>query len=145
MRDLAHLLARPGQEIAALDLAGVRGADLGEVSDARARSAYRARLAELDTELAEADTGGDVERSARAAAERDAPVAHLTAAYGLGGRARRAGDPGERARSAVTARIRDALRRIERAHPELGHHLDRSVRTGSFCAYQPEDPVSWQL
>jgi hypothetical protein len=145
LRDLAQLLARPGQEIAVLDLAGVRGADLGEVTDAAARSAYKARLVELNAELAEADADGDVERSARAVAERDALVAHLTAAYGLGGRARRAGDPAERARSTVTARIRDALRHIEDAHPELGHHLRHSVRTGMFCAYQPEDPVSWQL
>jgi hypothetical protein len=38
---------------------------------------------------------------------------------------RRFGNPeGERARKAVTARIRDAIRRITDAHPELGAHLD---------------------
>jgi hypothetical protein len=55
------------------------------------------------------------------------------------------GDPAERARSTVTARIRDALRRIERAHPELAHHLRRSVHTGVYCSYRPEDPVDWTL
>jgi hypothetical protein len=43
----------------------------------------------------------------------------------------------ERARKAVTARIRDAIRRITDAHPELGAHLDRTVRTGTTCRYEP--------
>jgi hypothetical protein len=43
----------------------------------------------------------------------------------------------------VTWRIRDALARIEAVHPELGQHLRRSVRTGTFCVYAPNDPVDW--
>jgi len=43
----------------------------------------------------------------------------------------------------VTARIRDAIRRIGQAHPELGRHLDRSVRTGTFCVYDPDPPARW--
>ena len=43
----------------------------------------------------------------------------------------------ERARKAVTARIRDAIRRIGAAHPDLGAHLDRTVRTGTTCRYDP--------
>jgi hypothetical protein len=37
----------------------------------------------------------------------------------------------------VQRRIRDAIRRIESHHPELGKHLERSVRTGTYCAYEP--------
>jgi hypothetical protein len=37
----------------------------------------------------------------------------------------------------VTARIRDAIRRIRHALPELGTHLDRSIRTGTTCRYDP--------
>jgi len=40
--------------------------------------------------------------------------------------------------------MRDAMRRIEATHPELGRHLGRSVRTGTFCVYAPEVSVSWQ-
>jgi hypothetical protein len=43
----------------------------------------------------------------------------------------------------VTARIKDAIRRIGAAHPQLGRHLTRSVRTGTFCSYEPEQPVRW--
>jgi hypothetical protein len=149
MRDLAYLLARPGREVAAVDLAGPpagpRQGDLGWRLDARATAAYRARLAELATILEEADAAGDAGRSALASEEHDAIARELAAAYGLGGRPRRTGDSVERARQAVTWRIRDALGRIDAAHPELGRHLRRSVRTGTFCAYAPADPVDWSF
>jgi AAA ATPase-like protein len=161
LRDLHALLARTGTAVAALDLAAAPGghqpgapagpyvlhppSDTGEVIDAQARVAYRQRLRELDEAAAEADAAADIERSARIAAERDALVAALTEAYGLGGRVRRSGSVAERARTAVTARIRDAIRRISEAHPELGRHLARSVRTGTFCVYEPDQPVRWSL
>jgi hypothetical protein len=151
IRDIARLLAEPGREIPALDLSDrgtpgpAAGSGLGPPIDTRARAAYKARLAEIDAELDQADGAADLERSARAHAERDALVEQLTSAYGLAGRPRRTGDPAERARTAVTARIRDAIRRIERLHPELGRHLARSVRTGTFCAYDPDPPRQWDL
>ena len=146
MRDIATLLASPGRDVAALDLlGGVEGGDLGEAVDATARAAYKRRIEELEEEVAGADATADLARGERARAERDAIVAELAAAYGLGGRARKSGDPAERARTAVTARIRDALRRIEAADPETGTHLRRSVRTGTFCAYDPVAPVRWTL
>jgi hypothetical protein len=45
----------------------------------------------------------------------------------------------------VTWRIRAALRRIDAVHPQLARHLLRSVRTGTFCSYEPEEPVDWRL
>src|SRR6185295_13855895 len=100
---------------------------------------------ELDDDIAAAKAGNDVERAVRIEAERDALIEQLTAAYGLGGRPRKAGDPAERARAAVTVRLRDALTRIEKAHPALGRHLRGAVRTGTWCVYAPERPTSWQL
>jgi hypothetical protein len=41
----------------------------------------------------------------------------------------------ERARVRVTRRIRDGIERIARAHPELGAHLEQTIRTGARCAY----------
>jgi hypothetical protein len=49
----------------------------------------------------------------------------------------------ERARKAVTDRLRDAIARLRREHPELGLHLARSVRTGAFCSYSSGKPVRW--
>ncbi|MEV1145785.1 hypothetical protein, partial [Micromonospora sp. NPDC049799] len=66
-------------------------------------------------------------------------------AAGLAGRTRRLGDESERARKAVTGRIRDTLRRIDDRHPALAAHLRDSVSTGSSCRYQPATPVPWRL
>jgi hypothetical protein len=54
-------------------------------------------------------------------------------------------DPSERAGKAVANRIRDVLARVNVAHPSLGRHLRNSVRTGTFCSYQPERPTAWNL
>jgi tetratricopeptide (TPR) repeat protein len=149
--DLSRLLAQPGREIAALDLAapagsGVPGgAGLGLSVDHAARAAYKARLLELEAELDDADARSDLGRSDHLHLERDALIQQLASAYGLGGRPRRSGEPSERARTAVTARLRDAIRRIGELHPELGRHLSRSVRTGTFCSYDPDPPVMWEL
>jgi hypothetical protein len=157
VRDLVVLLARPGEQVAALDLATTSmphasteprprfGGDTGEVLDAPARQAYRARLVELEQEATEADAAGDLGRASLIAAERDALIEQLTVAYGLGGRARRAGSDAERARTAVTARLREAIRRVDAVHAELGLHLRRAVRTGTFCVYAPEVPTRWRV
>lgn len=149
MRDLARLLAQPNTDIHVLDLVAdgptVRSDAPGDPIDDTARSQYRARLVEIERDLADADDCADVARSERLHVERDALIAELTNAYGLGGRARRRSDSAERARSAVTQRIRDAVGRVEAADPDLGGHLRRAVRTGTFCAYAPERPTSWDL
>jgi hypothetical protein len=142
--DIATLLAVPGRPVHVFTLLGreapATGAD--PVLDRRAVADYRRRLAELDAEIAESD-GGSAERAERATAEREALIAELRAATGLGGRARRLGDETERARKTVTARIRDALRRIERIHPELASHLRDGVHTGTTCSYAPDTPRRW--
>ncbi len=150
LRDLAVLLAAPGREVAAAALVTggaqpVQAFGADPVLDDRARAEYRARLAELDDELAQADAHHDIERSARLAAERDALIDELARTTGLGGRRRRLGDAAERARTTVTARIRDTIGRIERAHPELGRHLQASIVTGTRCAYRPAETVRWSV
>src|SRR3954451_14583360 len=142
-RGLEHLhalLSQPGTEVSALRLAGgadtVEQAGLGEVVDAQARTAYRRRLAEIDTELVAADVSGDAARSAKLTAERDALLAELSAATGLGGRPRTAGSGAERARVTVRKAIATALHAIHSADPVVARHLTGHVRTGLWCSYQ---------
>jgi hypothetical protein len=159
MRYLARLLADPRREHHVLDLvaaesgSGVAGTpsvpigDAGEVLDAQAKEAYRRRLAEIDEDIDEARALGDAERERQADAERELLLRELSRAVGLGGRDRRAGAASERARAAVTRAVRQAITRITEHHPELGHHLDDAIRTGSYCTYLP-DPGSrgeWTL
>ena len=51
----------------------------------------------------------------------------------------------ERARLAVTKRIKGAIHTIESHCPELGYHLTLTIRTGSRCVYlaDPRQPVKW--
>ena len=69
----------------------------------------------------------------------------LAAATGLGGRARRLGDPAERARKTVSARIRVALDKIAASDPDLAHHLRDNLHLGTHCAYAPTKPIAWTL
>ena len=77
----------------------------------------------------------------------DALEAQLSAAFGLGGRARPEGSAAERARQSVTKAIREATRRIAAEDAAIGEHLDRSVRTGLYCAYDPDPAarVTWTM
>lgn len=147
LEDLARLLAAPEAEIPAMDLIGaaVTSDDTGEVLDADARRQYERRIRELQAELAEAEDHNDIGRVEIATAELDALVDELSAAVGLGGRTRRTGGTSERARTAVTRRIRTAIAHLSEHHPELGRHLDAAIQTGTYCAYRPERPVSWRL
>ena len=147
LHDLARLLAAPGEDFHCLELAGAAGlppqGDAGPLLDERARADYRRRMQELGEEAERAETAGDTVRAEAAREELDTLTDAVAAAFGLGGRPRKAGDPAERARSTVTARIRSAVGKIEEAHPALGRHLRNSVRTGTFCSYRPERPRGW--
>lgn len=150
MRYLARLLAEPGRELHVLDLVGAASGaadlgDAGELLDATAKEAYRRRLQEIDADLDEARAAGDDEREAQADREREFLVQELSRAFGLGGRARRAGVASERARAGATRAIRQAIGRIAEHHPELGAHLERTIRTGTYCSYVPDPrmPPEW--
>jgi TolB-like protein len=147
LSDIRRLLERPGEEIHCLDLAGREDdAFRGEVVlDDAARQALKGRIRDLQEELAEAEDMNDPGRAGRARAELDRLVETLSRALGLGGRGRRLGDAAERARTTVTWRIRHAVKRVEAAHPELGRHLANSLRTGTFCVYQPERRLRWRF
>jgi tetratricopeptide (TPR) repeat protein len=144
IRYLAQLLARPGREFHVLDLVaaetGQRTAlgDAGEALDEQAKTTYRRRLAEIEDDIEQARGLGDAGREAQADAERDFLVRELARAVGLGDRDRRAASDSERARSAVTRAIRQAIARIGEHHPELGEHLNHTIRTGTYCAYVPD-------
>ena len=106
---------------------------------------YKARLRALDT----ADRRGRGPRPRRAsrpsAPNATALIHELAAATGLGGRARRLGDPAERARKTVSARVRDALSKIDQVHPQLARHLRDTVHMGTHCEYAPRPRVAWTL
>ncbi|MFC9970876.1 ATP-binding protein [Spirillospora sp. NPDC127200] len=150
LRDLHLLLGRPGQEVPAVRLLNPRGGETvayggDPVLDEEAKTRYRARLALLDDEIDRAALSGDEARTAELDRERAALLSELRTAAGLAGRTRRLGDERERARKAVTARIKDALRRLDEWHPALAAHLRAGISTGTACLYRPDREVEWRL
>src|SRR6266487_1436248 len=172
LRHLARLLAHPGREFHVTDLeaadsqaaraaplgarSGAEGGELelrpdlgdaGELLDATAKAAYKARLEELQAELDEAEGFNDPVRAANARHEMDFLVGELARAVGLGGRDRRAASHAERARLNVTRAVRAAMANLARANPSLGRHLSSTIRTGRYCSYTPDlrAPIAWEL
>jgi hypothetical protein len=120
----------------------LRAADEGiPLLDAAAKEAYRRRLIEIDEDIEEAESMGDIERAARTRLEREFLMRELSRAVGLSGRDRRASSSSERARASVTKAIREAVSRIDARHAALGAHLDRAIRTGAYCAYLMATPA----
>lgn len=109
----------------------------------RSRGAYRPRpdvrgLQHLAVLLANPET----EVSALALEQRSLPAGSTAAA-----RERTVPhDARERARVNVTRALAAAMKRIAANHPELGRHLARTVRTGTFCVYRPDPrvPIAWR-
>jgi non-specific serine/threonine protein kinase len=162
LRYLEHLLGHPGSEFHVLDLVRRLGPpeDAGVVRDlrpvgfadppildARAKDAYRRRLHELREQLDEAEALNDIGRVGGLRFELEALTEQLAGAVGLGGRNRVAATASERARSTVTQRLKNAMRKIDAHAPILGDYLRRAVRTGTFCAYLPgiAQVVRWNL
>jgi tetratricopeptide (TPR) repeat protein len=164
---LAHLLRHPGREFHVLDLvaagqaagasgprmSAARADDLhqaslsgtGPILDQQAKTAYRARLRDLEEELAEATTWADPVRAAKAREEMQFLADQLSAAVGLGGRDRTTAAPAERARVSITKAVKIALARIRAHSPALAGHLDATIHTGTFCCYTPDPrtPITW--
>ena len=165
---LAYLLRHPGQEIHVSELRSTaihvttlalrgssRAVDCNAVAgrprcglpilDLQAKVEYKRRIDELRKDMEEAERFNDSYRAARSRNEIDAIAERLAAAVGLGGRGRAASSDAERARSAVTKRIKEASTRIAKVLPPLGRHLAARIRTAYFCSYNlhPDRRVAW--
>lgn len=146
-QDIAHLLAHPHEECHCLTLYGAPAqADPGaEVLDGKTRQAYQGRLREIEADLRKAEQDNALGLTEQLQEEKSRLLEEITRTIGLGGRSRRLGDPAERARTAVTWRIRDAIKNLGAAHPALARHLSNSIRTGVFCSYTPEQAIRWHV
>lgn len=139
VRYLAQLLEAPGRSFHVLELSGASltetdRSDHGPVLDERAVAEYKRRVAELRAQLEEE---GEGPRALAVRSELEALEDQLAEGLGLGGRRRRTGSNVERARVNVQRRLRDTLRRIEAQAPDLARRLERAIKTGVTCVYDP--------
>jgi hypothetical protein len=145
---LAVLIANPGQEIRAMELAAGPGhpADASHhrrtgpaqpILDDVAKREYRGRMAQLREQIEACESQGNLARADQIRGEHDWILAELATATGLGGRPRTFATDDERARIAVGKAIRRTLDHITRADRALGEHLRDAVHTGNRCSYRP--------
>jgi non-specific serine/threonine protein kinase len=136
---LEQLVAHAGRELHVLVLVGAEhgDGDAGAILDARAKAEYQRRISDLDERIEHARALGDDQGVARARAELDAVAEQLAAAVGLGGRDRRAASRVSRARINVQRRLKDAIAAIAALDATLGRYLKATIKTGTFCSYQP--------
>lgn len=145
-RGLAYLevlVGAPHRDVHVLELVGGEDSgDAGPMLDEKAKRAYRERADDLRERLDEATRFGDTARAERAREELEALGEELSRSVGLGGRDKRAASTAERARINVQRRLRDVIKRATAAAPQLGRHLELSVKTGVFCRYAPTWPAA---
>jgi hypothetical protein len=142
--DIQKMLMEPRQLFHCAEMMGSSIQGHGEkLIDEKARKQYQRKILDLQNELQEAEQRSDYVRIEKLQAEYDQLVDHLSRSLGLKGKARETGSTIEKARSALTWRIRHAIARIEQHHPLLGAHLSNAIKTGILCSYQPDRDITW--
>ena len=132
---IASLLDAGGRPVHVVDLVVCAEEAIGH----RVAEEYRSRLTQVDEQL----RAPDPVAAALARAERDFLAAELAVVSDSPSASPSA--IGDRARRLVALRIRTGLDRIDEALPALGRHLRRSIRTGTFCLYEPDRPERWRV
>lgn len=145
--DLAKLLAQPYEPVHCAELMAVKLVSGGDtwLMDEKAKKTYKNQLLELQESIAAAENNGQYAELESLQLAYDQLIDHLSGSLGLAGKIRRANTPLDKARSAVTWRIRSAISKVEKAAPSLGKHLTNSIKTGTICSYSPEKDPHWQI
>ena len=145
LHDISRLISLKGEEVHCMELMG--GSMIQESAtlsiDHKAKTAYKNRITELKTDIDEALEMNDHVRAVHLQEEYDKVIDHLSKSMGLGGKQRKTNDQADKARSAVTWRIRSAIKKIGETHKSLADHLSISIKTGTFCSYRPTPKVDW--
>lgn len=142
--DIQKMLMQPRQLFHCAELMGSALDGSGEkLIDEKARGQYQRKILELQSDLEEAEQLSNFERAEKLQEEYDQLIEHLSQSLNLKGRIRESGSTVEKARSAVTWRVRNAIARIEQYHPMLGAHLSNAVKTGTLCSYRPDREIMW--
>jgi TolB-like protein len=142
--DIQKMVSQPRQLFHCAELMGNVVNEKGEkLFDAKAKKQYEKKIVELQADIREAEQRSDFLQLEKLQDEYGKLIEHLSQSLGIKGKIRESSNPVEKARSAVTWRIRSAIARIESNHPQLGTHLSNAIKTGSFCSYQPDRDLSW--
>jgi hypothetical protein len=140
---LFYVLSGPGREFPAVELlTAAEGRQItavrssaGDVLDQPAMNHYKARAAEISTDIEEARGNNDLGRIEKLQSELALLADQIASAKGFGGRHRSVGDTNERARKAVGQAVTRAIAQIRKTHPALAQHLEKQLTLGTSLFY----------
>ncbi|MEW2923286.1 hypothetical protein AB1A65_17585 [Muricauda sp. ANG21] len=145
LADIATLLSIPGREMECVQLMGVGLATVShKATDKKSLNEARKKIAALEEELQSAHEMGLHAEIEKLQADYDALIEYLSKSLDNQGRIRKIGSINNKARSAVTQRIKNAIKKIEPLHSPLFIHLSTSISTGHYCSYKPQKDPIWQ-
>ena len=106
-----------------------------------------ATIKDLEQELEIAKHNKDIARIELLEKEREAVLAEIHSARGLGKSERMSLSTEETARVTVTMAIKAATKKIGSYDPDLSLYLTQTIATGKFCKYtpSPDGPQSWSF
>ena len=147
LHDVQKLLKEPSIDFHCLDLmeSVLQENEDHSSIDKKAKTAYHSRIKELQEDIDEAESLNQIEKVETLREEYDNILDHLSQSLGLAGKSRKVGSTIEKARSAVTWRIRNSIKKIEPLNSELATHLSKSIKTGTYCSYKPEVKINWSF
>jgi tetratricopeptide (TPR) repeat protein len=145
--DLSKLLSNPNKEFHCMEM---MGSNMSEnvteiVIDQKAKADYEKKIKRLLIQIEDAQEFNNTEQIEKLQMEYNTLLDHLSASLGMGRKPRAKGSSVEKARSAITWRIRNVIKKIKTSHPKLAMHLSKSINTGTFCSYHPEVHIDWEL
>ena len=146
LHTIYKLLQNPYKDFHCLDLMDSKVKENSvQTIDHKAKSAYLNRIRELQLEIDEAESFNQLEKIATLREEYDSILDHLSNSLSISGKARKIESTSEKARSAITWRIRNTIKKINQSHEDLASHLSSSLKTGTFCSYKPSKEMYWEL
>jgi len=120
--------------------------DAGDEIDLQTKNDIHERLRVLREDLAEAERNNDLGLMSKYKEEIEFLKNYISQTYSTKkGKSRKAADPADKARKAVTMSIRRSLDKIQHDHASLGRHLDNAIQRGVYCSYSPDVPIEWSL
>jgi hypothetical protein len=106
---------------------------------------YKATLKTIDAEIAEAESRGMTIKAAQLKNQKSFIEKELKKSTDIKGKSRKVPDASEKARKAVLASIKTAIKNIGNEMPALSLHLKSHISKGNTYKYTPEENLGWQI
>ncbi|PLY12830.1 MAG: hypothetical protein C0631_15890 [Sedimenticola sp.] len=116
-----------------------------EILTPEEKARFNAEITKIKDRIEDAEELGDIETKEKYESQLEEISHYIATQTGLGGKSRKTPNSIEKIRISVTKRIKGDLKKIINFIPDLGHHLDKAIQTGTALQYTPHPHVSWYL